>query len=135
VSEAKANVLVNFRLDPATPIRVAWMAADGTPTDGYKPQITAIVLANGARLAMDASAILEHATAGAGAGEFAISFTGMVGFAADHADRARVEGIAAEEAVDYEIAFVRAEDGKLAALGTDYTVTARPQATARKLPS
>lgn len=128
------NILVNFRLDHATPIRVTWKAADGTPTDGYKPQITAIELADGGVLAMDGSAILEQAVPDplGGVSDFLVSFTGVVGFPADHADRARVDKIV-EEQVGYRLTFVRGDDGHVAVEGTDYTIVERPAAMARKL--
>jgi hypothetical protein len=137
VSEpAAGNVLVNFRLDHATPIRVTWISADGTPLDGYKAQVTAIELADGARLAMDPSAILEQAVPDplGGVNDFLISFTGMVGFAAGHADRARVDQLQlGDEPVGYALTFVHADDGRVAVEDRDYKITDRPKAMARKL--
>lgn len=129
----ESNVLVNFRLDPDTPVKLRWFATDGVPGDGYKAQITAIVLANGDRLEMQDSSILEQtgADAGGGLGAYALAFNGMVGYAADHGDRARVE-LLLEEEVDYELAFVR-EDGRVAVVDEDYKIVERPRAMARKV--
>jgi len=130
-----SSLLVNFRLEPSTPVRVHWLATDGTPTDGYKAQVVAILL-GGARLAMDGSAILEQVVSDplGGVNDFLVTFTGMVGFAPTHADRPHVEGIAADgSTIEYELTFVHAESGRIASEGTDYKVTDRPRATARKL--
>jgi len=58
-------------------------------------------------------------------------FTGMVGFTADHPDRARVDKLT-EEQVGYVLAFVR-DDGTTVDEGTAYTISDRPKAMARKL--
>jgi hypothetical protein len=127
------NVMVNFRLDRERPVRVRWLASDGVPGDGYKPQVTAILLRDGARLAMDGSAILEQTAPdpAGGLGGYLVTFTGMVGYAVDHADRARIDRLEDED-VDYELEFV-AEDGRVAALDRDYQLIDRPRAHARKL--
>ena len=127
------NVLVNFRLDPEHPVRVRWLATDGVPGDGYKPQVTAIVLRDGSRLAMDTSAIVEQAAPdpAGGIGGYLVTFTGMVGYAIDHADRARIDRLEDEE-VSYELEFV-SEDGRVAAIERDYVVLDQPRANARKL--
>src|SRR5688500_5344414 len=111
---SEPNVLVNYRLDQATPIRFRWLATDGHPGDGYKAQIVAIKLDDGARLAIDASAILEQVVPdpSGGFGDYLMTFTGMVGYAADHADRARVDKLD-EESIDYEVSFIH-EDGHVA---------------------
>jgi hypothetical protein len=128
------NVLVNFRLERDRPLRLRWLATDGVPGDGYKAQITAIRLADGRRLAMDRSAILEQtAPDGAGGdGTYVLTFTGMVGFAADHPDRATVDALA-EQDVDYDLEFVHDDSGRVAAEGTDYSIVERPRGTAKKL--
>jgi hypothetical protein len=130
---SEPNVLVNFRLDRDTPVRVRWLATDGVPGDGYKAQVTAILLPDGARLAMHGSAIIEQTApdAAGGLGGYLVTFNGMVGFAADHADRARVEKLADED-VDYELEFVH-DEGRVAVVGQDYKVVERPRAKAHKL--
>jgi hypothetical protein len=127
------NVLVNFRLDRERPARVRWLATDGVPGDGYKPQVTAIVLADGTRLAMHSSSIVEQTAPdpAGGIGAYLMTFNGMVGYALDHADRARVERIEDEE-VDYELEFVH-DDGRVATADRDYKLLDRPRAHARKL--
>ncbi|MEJ7596431.1 MAG: hypothetical protein WKG01_00860 [Kofleriaceae bacterium] len=127
------TVLVNFRLDRERPLRVKWLASDGVPGDGYKAQIVAIKLADGARLEMDSSAIMEQTAPDAtgGIGAYQVTFNGMVGFAVDHQDRARIERLEDDE-IDYELVFV-AEDGRLAVEGEDYKIIERPHAMAHKL--
>lgn len=127
------NVLVSFRLDHDRPARVRWLATDGVPGDGYKAQITAILLADGARLEMHGSSILEQTAPdpAGGIGGYLVAFNGMVGYAADHADRARVERLLEEE-VDYELAFVH-DDGRVAVPDQDYKLIERPRAMARKM--
>ena len=92
---SEPNVLVNFRLDKEKPLRLRWLATDGVPGDGYKAQVTAVVLPDGAQLAMDSSAILEqaHADPSGGLGAYFVTFNGMVGYAADHPDRAKVDAL------------------------------------------
>ena len=130
---SEPNLLVNFRLDRDVPLRVRWFATDGVPGDGYKAQVTAIVLADGTRLAMHGSSILEQTApdASGGIGAYLVTFNGMVGYAHDHADRARVERLDEEE-IDYELEFVH-EDGRLAVLDQDYKILDRPRGMAHKL--
>jgi hypothetical protein len=125
-----SNVMVSFRLDRDTPLRVRWRATDGTPGDGYKAQVTAILLPDGTRLGMHGSSILEHAQAAGGDNEFAVTFTGMVGYPVDHADFAHVDKLR-EADVDYELEFVH-EDGRTAA-ADDYEILDRPRARAQNL--
>ena len=124
-------ILVNFRLE--TPLHFKWLAKDGTPHDGYKAQIVAIELADGVKLAMDASAIMEQVVADprGGAGDYLLTFNGMVGYPAGHPDRAKVDAIA-EQPVDYTLSFVH-DDGRVADQGKDFTITERPRAVARKI--
>src|SRR5215813_9084210 len=100
---SEPNVLVNFRLDRDKPLRLKWLATDGVPGDGYKAQITAIRFVDGSRLMMDSSAILEHTApdAAGGIGAYLLTFNGMVGYAPDHPDRARMDTLNDEE-IDYE---------------------------------
>lgn len=130
---SEPTVLVNFRLDRETPARIRWLATDGVPGDGYKAQITAILLADGSRLEMHGSSILEQTAPdpAGGLGAYALTFSGMVGYAGDHADRPRVDQLLDEE-IDYELVFVH-EDGRLAVLDQDYKITERPRAMAHKM--
>jgi hypothetical protein len=127
------NVLVNFRLDRDHPLRIRWLATDGVPGDGYKPQVTAITLGNGTKLAMDASAILESTAPDhtGGIGSYLMTFNGMVGFAADHPDRAKVDAIDEEE-IDYDLEFVH-DTGRVAQEGADYKIVDRPRGHAHRL--
>ena len=131
---SEANVLVNFRLDKERPLRFKWLASDGVPGDGYKAQVVAIKLPSGGRLAMDASAILEQTAPdpAGGLGAYAMTFTGMVGFAADHPDRAEVDRIADGE-IDYELEFVHDDNGRVAIEGEDYKIVDRPRGQVHKL--
>ena len=128
---SEPNVLVNFRLDRDRPLRVKWLATDGSPGDGYKAQITAIRMRDGAELHMDASAIVEQ-TINEGGGSYLVTFTGMVGFAANHPDRALVDKISENEEIEYDLVFL-AEDGHAALEEQDYKVLDRPNARAHKL--
>ena len=130
---SEPNVLVSFRLDRETPLRVKWIATDGVPGDGYKAQITAVILPSGQRLMMHASSILEqtHADPSGGAHAYLMTFTGVVGYAHDHADRSLVETLGDSE-IDYELEFV-AEDGRVAVPEEDYHITDRPKAMIRVL--
>lgn len=119
--------MVSFRLGRETPLRVKWLANDGTPGDGYKAQVTAIVLPDGTRLAMHGSSIVEQTQPDGDA--YAVTFTGMVGYAQDHADYARVANLDTE--VDYELEFVH-EDGHTAP-ADQYEILDRPRALAKKL--
>lgn len=127
------TVLVNYRLDKDRPLRLRWLAEDGVPGDGYKAQVTAIVFGDGDQLAMDGSAILEQTAPdpAGGAGAYVLTFNGMVGYAADHPDRARVEAIGDDE-VEYRLSFVH-DDGHDAVEDRDYKIIERPRAHARKL--
>src|ERR1041385_5893841 len=93
------NVLVNFRLDKDRALRLKWFATDGVPGDGFKAQVTAVKLMDGARLAMDKSAIMEQTAPDpeGGVGGYLMTFNGMVGFAADHPDRAAVDKLVDQE--------------------------------------
>ena len=113
------------------PMRVRWRATDGAPGDGYKAQVTALILPDGTRLAMHGSSILEQAQpAPDDDGEFAITFTGMLGYAPEHADYAHVAKLS-EADVDYEFEFVH-DDGHTAA-DDAFDVVERPRATATNL--
>jgi hypothetical protein len=130
---SEPNVLVNFRLDKDRPLRFRWLATDGAPGDGYKAQVTAIKLQDGTRLAMDRSAILEQtAPDAAGGGVYTLTFNGMVGFGADHPDRAAVDALVDQE-IDYELELVHDESGRVAN-EAELEILDRPRAFARKLP-
>lgn len=128
-----SNVLVNFRLNPDRPIRVKWLATDGVPGDGYKAQITAVKL-QGKTLQMDNSAILEQTApdAAGGIGGYLVTFNGMVGFAETHPDRKHVEALTDAE-IQYELAFVHEDSGRVAVENEDYRVLERPAAMAHKI--
>jgi hypothetical protein len=123
------QVMLRVVLGRENPMRVRWRATDGAPGDGYKAQVTAIVLPDGTRLAMHGSSILEQAQP-ADDGEFAITFTGMLGYAPEHADYAHVAKVS-EADVDYELEFVH-DDGHSAASDA-FDVVDRPRATATNL--
>ena len=110
---SEPNVLVNFRLDRDRPARVRWLATDGVPGDGYKAQITAILLADGTRLEMHGSSILEQTAPdpAGGIGGYLLTFNGMVGYASDHADRPHIDKL----------------------LDQDYRILERPRGIAHKL--
>jgi hypothetical protein len=130
---SEPNVLVNFRLDRDRPMRIKWHATDGVPGDGYKAQVTVIKFDDGHRLEMDSSAILEQTAPdpAGGLGAYLVTFNGMVGYASDHAHRARVDQITDEE-ITYELVFLR-EDGRVAVEGEDYEIREHPPAMAHKL--
>jgi len=133
-----ANVLVNFRLDKDRALRLKWLAQDedGAPGDGYKAQVTAIKLMDGGRLAMDKSAILEQTVVDpdGGVGGYLMTFNGMVGFAADHPDRAVVDKLIDQE-IEYEFELVHDESGRVAVENKDFRVVERPRGLAKKLPN
>ena len=122
--------MVRFTLGRDTPLRVKWLAQgdDGKPGEGYKAQVTAIVLPDGTRLAMHGSSILEQARPDGD--DYVITFTGMVGYAEDHADFGHVSKLTDAE-VDYEIEFVH-EDGHNAP-ADQFQIVERPRALAKKL--
>ena len=128
------NVLVNFRLDKDQPVRLRWLASDGTPGDGYKAQVTAIRLSSGATLVMDSSAIVEQTAPDpdGGRGAYLVTFNGMVGFAVDHPERAIVEKLQQED-IDYDLEFIHDDSGRVAIEGTDYTIIERPRGLARNV--
>lgn len=131
---SEPNVLVNFRLDRDRPMRIKWHATDGVPGDGYKAQVTAIKLDDGATLEMDSSAILEQTAPdpGGGLGAYLVTFNGMVGFAGDHPDRPRIDKLEDEE-IGYDMAFIREDSGRVAVEGEDYEIRERPRGMAHKL--
>jgi hypothetical protein len=130
---SEPNALVNFRLDRDRPMRIKWLATDGVPGDGYKAQVTVIKLGDGATLEMDSSAILEQTAPdpSGGLGAYLVTFNGMVGYAADHPDRRRVDQLEDEE-IGYDMVFIRERDGQLAVEGEDYEIRDRPPAMAHK---
>jgi hypothetical protein len=132
---SEPNVMISFRLDRDRPLRIRWLATDGVPGDGYKAQVTAIKrMAGGGTLKMDTSAILEQTAPDpmGGVASYLLTFHGMVGFPAEHADRAIVDQIADED-IEYDLEFVHA-DGRVAKEGRDYKILDRPRGHAKKLP-
>ena len=128
------NILVNFRLDRDRPMRIRWQATDGVPGDGYKAQVTAIRLDDGATLQMDGSAILEQTAPdpAGGIGAYLVTFNGIVGFASDHPDRSRIDTLEDEE-IGYDMMFIREDNGQRAVEGVDYEIRDRPRGMAHKL--
>jgi hypothetical protein len=61
-----------------------------------------------------------------------VTFNGMVGFAADHPDRRRIDQVDDGE-IDYDLAFVKEEDGSVAVEDQDYRVVDRPRGAVHKL--
>ena len=131
---SEPTVLVNFRLDKDQPLRLRWLAADGVPGDGYKPQITAIRLDGGVKLAMDRSAIVEQTAPdpGGGVGAYLVTFAGMVGYSHDHPDRASVDALEDQE-IEYDLELVHDETGRVAVEGVDYQILERPRGYARRV--
>jgi hypothetical protein len=128
------NVLVSFRLGADQPLRLRWLASDGTPGDGYKAQVTAVKLMDGSKLAMHNSAIIEQTAPdhGGGQGAYIMTFNGMVGFAQDHPDRKIVDALVDQE-IEYDLDFIQDETGKVAVENTDYRIVERPRGNAHKL--
>jgi hypothetical protein len=131
---SEPNVLVNFRLDKDQPLRFKWLATDGVPGDGYKAQITAVKLMDGARLVMDKSAILEQTAPdpSGGVGGYMLTFNGMVGFAADHPDRKVVDKLVDQD-IEYDFEIVHEDSGRVAVENTDFRVVERPRGLASKV--
>lgn len=131
---SEPNVLVSFVLRKESPLRMRWHATDGVPGDGYKAQITAIVLADGTKLAMDRSAILEQTAPDprGGVGGYLMTFNGMVGFAADHPDRRHVDKLDDQD-IEYVLEMVHDDSGRIAVEKQDYDVIERPRGRATKL--
>src|SRR5678815_308247 len=98
-----------------------------------RDRVTTIKLDDGAVLEMDSLAILEQTAPdpAGGIGAYLVTFNGMVGFASDHPDRARIDKLEDEE-IGYEMVFLR-DDGRAAVEGEDYEIRDRPRATAHKL--
>lgn len=131
---SEPNVLVNFRLDKERPLRLRWLATDGVPGDGYKAQVTAVRLADGARFELDGSAILEQTAAdpAGGLGAYLMTFNGMVGYAADHPDRKRIDALDDQE-IEYDLEFIHEDSGRVATDNEDYKILERPRASLHKL--
>jgi hypothetical protein len=98
-------------------------------------QVTAIKLMDGARLAMDRSAIMEQTAVDpdGGVGGYLMTFNGMVGFAADHPDRKIVDELIDQE-IDFDFEIVHDESGRVAVENTDFRIVERPRGLAKKLP-
>jgi hypothetical protein len=131
---SEPNALVSFRLDRDRPMRIKWLATDGVPGDGYKAQVAAFKLPDGSILQMDSSSILEQTAPdpSGGIGAYLVTFNGMVGFASDHPDRARIDKLD-DAPVAYDMTFLREDDGRLAVEGEDYEIRDCPEAMAHKL--
>jgi hypothetical protein len=131
---SEPNVLVNFRLDKDRPMRLRWLATDGVPGDGYKAQVTAVKLVDGAKLQLDGSAIIEQTAPDptGGIGAYLLTFNGMVGYAADHPDRKHIDALDDQE-IDYDLEFVHDDTGRVAIDDEDFKIVERPRAWAHKL--
>lgn len=131
---SEPNVLVSFRLDRERPLRVRWLASDGVPGDGYKAQVTAIVLADGTRLAMHGTSIIEQSQpdAAGGKGAYLVTFNGVVGYGASHEHRGVVEKLGEAE-VDYEVEFTRDDGAGAAVPDQDFKIVDKPRAMARTM--
>ena len=131
---SEPNVLVNFRLTGEQPVKLRWLANDGSPGDGYKPQVVAVRLNDGYRRAIDGSAIVEQVAPDphGGQGAYILTFNGMVGYAANHPDRSRIDRLDTED-IDYDLELVHDDSGRVAIPGEDYEVLERPRAKATKL--
>jgi hypothetical protein len=83
---------------------------------------------------MDSSAILEQSAPdpAGGIGGYLVTFNGMVGFANDHPDRKHVEKLTDSE-IEYDLAFVHEDDGRIAVENEDYRILERPNAMAHKI--
>ncbi len=127
-------VLVNFRLDKESPLRFRWLATDGVPGDGYKAQITAIKLAGGGVLEMDGSSIVEQTApdAAGGLGAYLLTFSGMVGYAADHPNRKQIDKLD-DQQIEYDLVFVHDDSERVAIENEDYKIIDRPRGWLRKL--
>lgn len=125
------QVMLRVVLGRDNPLRLRWNATDGAPGDGYKAQVTALVLPDGTRLAMHGSSVMEQAQH-AGDNTYTVTFTGMVGYPPGHADYDHVAKLTDAE-VDYDIEFVH-EDGHTAAEDA-FEIVDRPPALAKNLAS
>ena len=131
---SEPNVLVNFRLDKEAPLRFRWLATDGVPGDGYKAQVTAIKLASGGVLEMDGSSIVEQTApdAAGGLGAYLLTFSGMIGYAADHPNRKQIDKLD-DQQVEYDLVFVHDDSERIAVENEDYKIIERPRGWLRKL--
>ncbi len=127
------KVMIAFQLKADTPVRISWKAQDGTPGDGYKSQITAIILPDGKRIMIGANEIVEACIPdpASAARDYNLSFAGVVTYADDHPFHAVVAGID-EERVSYDLEFVR-PDGSRATEEQDFEIRDRPPALAASM--
>jgi hypothetical protein len=127
------KVMIAFQLKADTPVRVSWKAQDGTPGDGYKSQITAIILPDGKRITIGANEIVEACIPdpASAAPDYILSFAGVVTYLPDHPAHEVVSGID-EDRVGYDLEFVR-PDGSRATEDTDFEIRDRPPALAARI--
>jgi len=123
-------VRIAFQLKADTPVRIAWRAQDGEPGNGYKAQITAIILQDGKRIPIATNEIVEACIPDPATAEraFNLSFAGVVGYDRGHSAHPIVAAID-EERVGYDLEFVRS-DGTLAQEDEDFEIRERPLALA-----
>lgn len=128
-----AKLMIAFQLKADTPVRIRWRATDGAPGDGYKSQITAIILPDGKRITIGANEIVEACIPDPASADrdYNVSFAGVVTYGEDHPDYA-VVSLIGEDRVEYDLEFVR-RDGTRAVEGEDFAVRERPPALAARL--
>jgi hypothetical protein len=127
------KVMIAFQLKADTPVRVSWKATDGVPGDGYKSQITAVILPDGKRITIGANEIVEACIPdpASAAHDYILSFAGVVTYAPDHPDHPVVAAID-EDRVSYDLEFVR-PDGSRATEDQDFEIRDRPPALAARI--
>jgi hypothetical protein len=127
------KVMIAFQLKADTPVRIRWRAQDGAPGDGYKSQITAIILPDGKRITIGANDIVEACIPDPASADrdYNLSFAGVVNYGDDHPDFDVVETIT-EDRVSYDLEFVR-RDGSRAVEEQDFELLARPPALAARM--
>ena len=127
------KVMIAFQLKADNPVKITWKAQDGAPGDGYKAQITAIILPDGKRITIGASEIVEAVVPDPASADhdFNLSFAGVVTYTGDHPDHAVVAALD-EERVGYDLSFVR-PDGTAAEEDVDFVVNDRPPGLAARM--
>jgi hypothetical protein len=127
------KVMIAFQLKADAPVRIKWKAQDGHPGDGYKSQITAIILPDGKRITIGANEIVEACIPDPSTADrhYNLSFAGVVTYAEDHPHYAVVQTID-EDRVGYDLEFVR-PDGSRAIEEQDFELVARPPALAARM--
>ena len=127
------KVMIAFQLKADAPVRISWKAQDGSPGDGYKSQITTIILPDGKRITIGANEIVEACIpdASSAAEDYILSFAGVVTYLEDHPIYPIVSLID-EDRVSYDLEFVR-PDGSRAVEEQDFEIRDRPTALAARI--